>query len=717
MKRKIKIQSRLYHNITTAVLFLVTIALVVFLFPKEGKFRHEFQKNKPWRYEDLLADYDFAILKTEEELSTEEDSILRDFSPYFRYDKNIYEEQIRRFSDNFEEKWGDHLKKYYRIKHEETGHNADTSSESLLENQKKYYYDYAINVLNTIYKKGILELTDAIAKVSEGKVSFIIVREKLAEEYDISEIYIPETADKYVEEAVDELKKKNTYEESIGLDFIEQLDIKDYVQPNIFYDPETSENIRQSMIEKVSLYRGMVQKDERIIAEGELVNTEKYNILESYKAEYEKRLGLSADFYLILIGQVIIVFISVLILFLFLFNFRKEILQNILETTFILLMILLFVFATNLVVRYAPVSSLYVIPFAILPVIIRTFYDARLALFVYLVALILSGFLVPNSFEFNFLHLIAGIVAIFSLASIQRRRQLFISAFLVLIAYSVAYFGIAVMQEGKLENIVWKNFGLFAANGLLLLSCYPLIYIFEKLFGFLSDVTLMEISDTNHPLLRQLAEKAPGTFQHSLQVANLAEEVIHKIGGRPLLVRTGALYHDIGKKDIPQFFIENQVPELNPHDQLEFDKSAELIISHVTKGVEFTKKHNLPDQVIDFIRTHHGTTKVQYFLKSYRNKFPDREIDEKIFTYSGPSPFSKEMAVVMMADSVEAASRSLKTITEEAIIDLIENIINYQIEEGQFENVDITFREITTAKQIFKEKLKNIYHARIEYPE
>jgi cyclic-di-AMP phosphodiesterase PgpH len=330
--------------------------------------------------------------------------------------------------------------------------------------------------------------------------------------------------------------------------------------------------------------------------------------------------------------------------------------------------------------------------------------------------MLIIGIIAPNGFEFVFLQIITGMIAIFSLASVRRRNQLFFSAFLIFCTYSLVYFCMSIIYNGGLVNIEWSHYIWFLANCLLLLMSYPLIYIFERIFGFLSDVTLLELADTNRSLLRSLEEKAPGTFQHSLQVANLCEETIYKIGGDPLLVRAGALYHDIGKMDIPYFFIENQVLGFNPHDEIDFEKSAEIIISHVEHGVKIAKKHGIPEPIIDFIRTHHGNSKVQYFYKSFIKKYPESEVEIDKFTYPGPCPFSKETSVLMMADSVEAASRSLKVIDEKTISDLVEEIINYQINENQHADANLTFKDVSTIKKILKKKLKNIYHERIQYP-
>ena len=374
------------------------------------------------------------------------------------------------------------------------------------------------------------------------------------------------------------------------------------------------------------------------------------------------------------------------------------------------------VFITSLVIKFN-VGYLYLVPICLVPIVIRAFFDTRLALYVHIITIIIIGFLVPNSFEFVFLQLIAGIIVIISVVHLQKRSQFFVTAFMVFLSYITVYVGLTLIQEGSLMGVELKYLALFAGSAVLTLFSYPLIFIFEKIFGMITDVTLMELSNSNTKLLRELSMKAPGTFQHSLQVANLAEEALYEIGGNTLLARTGALYHDIGKMDMPEYFIENQSTGVNPHDELPFDESAKIIISHVKKGIKKAKKHNLPEQIIDFIKTHHGTRKVMYFYNMLLKEKPNEQIDEAIYTYPGPIPFSKETAVLMMADSVEAASRSIKQPNEQNLSELVDNIINKQVENEQFVNSNITLREITKIKNILKKKLMNMYHVRIEYPE
>lgn len=403
-------------------------------------------------------------------------------------------------------------------------------------------------------------------------------------------------------------------------------------------------------------------------------------------------------------------------LFFFLFFFRLEVFAESKQLVLLLMLILFMVFVTSLVVKFSP-AYVYLVPVCMIPIVIGVFMDSRLALFAHLITIIITGFLVPNSYEYVFLQLFAGIVTILSTVRLERRSQFFFASLMIFLTYSVIYTGMTLIKEGSLNDINYTYYAYFGGSAVLTLFSQPFIYIFEKLFGLITNVTLLELSNTNNKLLRELALKAPGTFQHSMQMANLAEEAIHEIGGNPLLVRTGAMYHDIGKINDPVYFIENQTTGVNPHDELTYDESAGIILDHVLSGVERAKKYNLPEQIIDFIRTHHGTRKTEYFYALAKKENPSEEVDERDFTYPGPEPFSKETAVLMMADTVEAASRSLKIPDEESIDKLVEGVIDKQIESKQFDNADITLRDIKRIKSIFKKKLMNIYHLRIEYPE
>ncbi len=692
-------------NYKTISLFVFSTLVIILLFPREGRFRFEFQKGKPWLHDQYFAPFDFPIYKSEEEVSAERDSILKEFKPYFVFNREIVTQQLDRFQNVFEQQWASYL--------EETD-SADEVRNNGTEQMRVDYAGFANDLLNFVYTKGIIGSEDVLERVNNQDLTIVIVEDQFAEERDYEEVFTQKQAYEYV------LSRISQYADSLyrqeDIEFFRSLNLNEFIVPNLYYDEAASTQAKNELIEQISLTRGMVQTGERIISRGELVNGEKFRILESLKMEYEKNLGFTGQFNFIFLGKILLVIISMILLYMFLYNFRNQILQSLPEVTFILLLVLIMAAVSSVTLHY-DLLSLYLLPFAIVPIMIRTFFDARLALFIHIIILLIVGFWAPNSFEFIFLNLVAGIVAIFSLTNSYRRGILFLTAVLIIVSYSAVYFAFSMTQEGNLASVDYKIFPWFAGNGLLILSAYPLIFIFEKTFNFISDSTLIELSDTNQPLLRELSEKAPGTFQHSLQVANLAEEAIFQIGGNPLLIRTGALYHDIGKMKNPLYYVENQSMDYNPHDKLEFEESARIIIDHVSRGVEIAKKHRLPDPVVDFIKTHHGTSVVQYFYRSFLKKFPEDSADLDKFTYPGPRPFSREMAVLMMADSIEASSRSLKAKNEESLNNLVEQIIQQQISGKQYDNSDITFRDISRIKEIFLQKLLNIYHVRIEYPE
>jgi len=698
-----------YKSIFNGLLFLVALLIIVNLLPREGKFKYEFQKGKPWMHETLIAPYDFPIYKSQQQIKEERDSVLKDFKPYFRHDTTVLKRQIRKFTGDY----NNQLQQVFNDKYDDQ-QLKQVFSDSRFERTTREFYQRIIRHFRNIYNKGVIEAAEINGTLNQDS-RIVVLQNNVADEYEFREIYDQKEAYKNL------INQMEAYLDSLDLssdkqrNFFSSLNFYDYIKPNLFYDTETSQKVKQNMLDNISITKGMVQAGERIVSKGEVVDAKTYQIVESLRREYEKNLGGDYQYNLIFLGQLIFVFGAIFVLYLFLFHFRFEILQNSLKTVFILFLVVMMVAIASITIRLRP-DTLYIIPFAILPIIIRSFYDARLALFIHIVTIMIVGFFVPNGFEFVFMNFIAGIVAIFSLTSLNRRGKLFLSSALVVLSYAFIYIGLAITQEGSMEGINWMNVAYFGINGALVLASYPLIYIFEKSFGFLSDVTLMELSDTNQPLLRRLSEQAPGTFQHSLQVASLAETAAYQIGGNSLLVRTGALYHDIGKMENPIYFIENQDTDFNPHTQMEFLESARLIINHVKKGVEIASKYKLPGPIVDFIRTHHGTSKVHYFYKKYLQNYNEEEVDESQFSYPGPKPFSKEMAVLMMADSVEAASRSYSSLDEKTINNLVDSIIDSQLNSGQFENVDITFRDITIIRGIFKKKLQNFYHARIKYP-
>ena len=684
----------LYH----VILFAASIFIVVAVSPREGKFRFEFQKGKPWLGSSLIAPWDFAVLKPDNLVTRERDSIEKNLSPYFRLDTGIEKVQIAKFDEYL-----NNLSK----KFESESRQLDPMGYLSVRRELN-------SVLTSIYQTGVLETAETF---SSGNLpsEITVVRGKTGEQKQINTLYTQKTAYQFAEVKKAELEKRYTSGSEKPLsDFTSGVALYDFIEPNLFYDAATSSAVRRRMIDDISINKGLVQEGELIISRGEIINDSKFIILESLRSEYEKRLGKN-DRWLIILGRIILVTACYLALYLFLYHFRFDVLSSTHKTFFIILILLLFIIITRLVI-YLPGNVVFIIPFAIIPIVVRTFYDSRLALFVYLVAIMLAGFIVPNSFEFVFISYIVGVIVIFSLTNVYRRAKLFFAVLMVFLAYSVIYLGIGLMQEGSLSNLNWKNYIWFAGNGVFLLLSYPLIFVFEKTFRFLSDATLFELSDTNQPLLRKLAEEAPGSFQHSLQVANLAEEAAREIGANNLLTRTGALYHDIGKTINAEYFIENQHEGFSPHDNLDPLKSSEIIIGHVRSGIELARKLNLPSPIIDFIQTHHGTTVAYFFYKKFLDRNPKSTEMEKLFAYSGPKPFSKETAIVMMADAVEASSRSLANYSEESISELVERIVYIQEQDGQFAETPLTFKDISDIKAVFIKRLSNIYHARIAYP-
>jgi putative nucleotidyltransferase with HDIG domain len=668
------------------LLYVISIGIVCFLFPREGKFPYEYQKGNIWGHENLYAPYDIPILKSQKELETEKDSLLKTFVIYYNDRPEVVEQQKRRFNQTFDEQW---------------------KNSGLYDNERDRLLQSILALLDWVYRRGIQHADEGAGDLSQSD-QIVIIHNNIASEGDRDDILTPKAAYELVMTALE-----NTGSDREML-FLKSLNLNNFIQPNLTFNADITQKAKNEQIGKLSETKGMIPANRQIIAHGELVNDEKFILLTSYRHEFENN-GASENFWQIQLGQVIVVILCFMLIYIFLMYSRPEVFRNTMRTAFLLLIMVLFVSLSCIVVRN-DYFSLYVLPYVLIPVIISTFFDARVASFVYLVTLLQIGFIAPNGFEFVFLNYLAGIVGIVNFKSLYRRGSLFRSISIVILAYCAAYSGIVLMQGIVFREVIWMNYIRFVISGFIAFVAYPSIFIFEKIFGFISDITLMELSDTNQPLLRKLSEVAPGTFQHSLQVANLSEEVIQKIGGKPLLIRTGALYHDIGKINRPGYFIENLTGNRNPHEDLSPENSAQIIIEHVSGGVEIANKNRIPQHIINFIRTHHGNTIVRYFYHQQQQLNSNKKVDRSKFMYPGPIPFSKEMVVLMMCDSIEAASRSLKEMNQRNISDLVDNIINYQILEDQYNDANITYREINTAKHIIKNRLMNIYHVRIEYP-
>jgi hypothetical protein len=692
------------------LIFISAFLLIFLTFQKERKFRFEFQKGTPWEHDDLFAPFDFPVYKLDNEIQKEIDSIYNNKKISFIYDKQIEEEQLKKLNNAFEQEWKKTLKlDSIQRKTDRNYRRKPKPNKYIFEK----YYKKLIGYLDFVYQKGIFDPSKILKYTNKSNYKLVFQKNKFVNTYTRDQVFSLKSAFEYVNNKLNDEISKSPEKDKLSK-FFDDLEINQFISQNLFFNKQKTEEYTNLALENISKTRGFIQAGELIISKGEIITLDKYRILLSLKNYYEYAQG-SYSLLLIRLGNAIVVLLLLLMLTLYLHNNKKDIFDNSSSFLFIFLLLVIFVDFSNLVMRLN-LFSIYIFPIALLPLIIKTFFDERLALYVLLTSIILIGFNAANGFEFIVIQFIGGFFAIFGISHLNRRGQLYISAISAFVSMSIIYFAIAIIQEASLKNIDWINFLYFAIYGLLLLSAYPLIYLFEKIFGMVSDLTLLELSNTNHALLQKLAHKAPGTFQHSLQVANMAEAAANKIGANSLLVRVGALYHDIGKTKAPAFFIENQVTGYNPHDQIDFDQSAQIIIGHVTNGIALATKHNLPQQITDFIRTHHGTTQVQYFYKNYIKKYPEKKDEIDKFTYPGPKPFSKETVILMMADSLEAASRSLKEINKEKIQELVDRIIEYQMNARQYDEANITFKEINTLKQLFKDLLINIYHARIEYP-
>jgi putative nucleotidyltransferase with HDIG domain len=676
---------RKYSSNLKFVMMALCVLFVTLSLPKQARFRFEYEKGKTWMQKDLYSPNSFSIQKTNEEIKKDRDEILKSVFPIYQNDIQVVDNAIDAFSSEFQTKW---------------------KSSGISENRKEIYFDAGNSILKNMYARGLMNPVKKYQR-NGPNYNFNLVFNNVSTQLNTTDAF-------FISDSIQLIKQKiKTYGTIDNREWLIKI-IANHLKVNYVFDEVLTDKLEENALNSLSITRGMVQKGELIVAKGTMVNSVIYQKLESLRTAYEEDAKVVGNRNLILFGQFLLVGLIIALLMVFLFLFRKDIYADNRQLALILLVITGMLVALSWAIRIN-IPSVYYIPFCIVPIIIRILFDTRLALNIHLLVVLIAGFFVPNSFEFAFLQISAGMVAIYSIKNFIKREQFLISALLILLNYFIAFLGISLIRDGSLTDIEWQNFVPFIFSVLFSLLAYPLIYAFEKMFGITSDVTLMELTNTNSKLLRDLALKAPGTFHHSLQVANLAEAAIFKIGGNSLLVRAGALYHDIGKTVNTQYFIENQNRGSNPHDTISYEQSAQIIIQHVHKGVEIAKKNNIPEMIIDFIRTHHGNTRVDYFYQSFLKNFPEKFVDENIFRYPGPIPFSKETAVLMLADSVEAASRSLKDPDAISISDLVERIIDYKLDQDQLTNSNITLKDIETIKLIFKTMLMGIYHVRIDY--
>ncbi len=682
--------NKIYKNnafIYKIVLFLIATSAIVYLFPKEGKFKYDFTQGKLWLYDNLYAPFDFAIQKSTEEIDSEKKEIEKNAKKHFVYN----------------EKLPDQVKQEFNAKI-----NALVTTGGITSKEVTNVKNIGIRVIDNIYKVGFVD-EDSRLKIDDENVIISLRKGNFNNDVSFSKLLQSNEILPLIISAFVDLRKATTK------DFATNT-LAEVITPNVSFDADFTQKELEQALTGISYTKGKISKDELIIVKGDIVEGRKYNVLKSFEQASKSQTWTKSNYSWIVLGYSILVSFTLLMFLLFLYVYRLEVFNDNKKVSFIFFNMFFFILVQTLVEKYN-IAYIYVVPLSVLPIILKAFFDARLAFSAHVLTVLLLGFIVHDSFEFIYLHIIAGIVTVLTVSRIYKRGSLFAGIGLITLTYMITYFAFSIIKEGNASDLKLHYFLLFAANGLLSFLSVFFIYIYEKLFGFVSDITLLELSNTNSPLLRELNEKAPGTFQHSMQVANLAEAAANEIDANSMLVRTGALYHDIGKMENPMYFTENQSTGVNPHDDLSPSDSARIILNHIFKGIEIAKKNNIPDRIIDFIRTHHGTSLVYYFYKKEQDENPEIAIDRKKFRYQGPIPFSKETAILMICDAAEAASKSLKNPTAQSIDDLIERMVDKQKNENQFINSNITFREIEKIKKIIKNKLMNIYHLRIEYPD
>ena len=661
-----------------AALVIGTVAIVVWSMPHDNHNSYLVEQGKPWKYADLTAPFDFPVYKSDEAIKHERDSILKQYEPYYNIDASIEARMVRKFVSDY----------------------PDGIAEL-----PQDYIEIISNRLHSLYQQGIMESKE-YEELKKDTFSMIrIVNNKQASSVSILEIYSAKSA--YEQLFQDE--KLNAHRH-----LLQKCDLNNYIQPNLIFDRTRSETSRNELIASIPLASGLVQKGEKIVDRGEIINQQTYHIIQSYLKENDRLNKNEVQNRISLLGQILYVTILMICFTLYLTLYRKDYFDKPRSLTMLYALIVIFALLTALFVRNTFIH-VYILPYAMVPIFIRMFMDSRTAFMTHVIMVLICSIMLQHPFEFVVVEIVAGLVAINSLRELSYRAQIFRSALIITLAAMAVNLAFDWTQTTGLTVIDYSSYNYLIVNGILLLFAYPLLYLIEKAFGFTSDITLIELSNTNSTLLRRMSEVAPGTFNHSIQVANLAGEIANKIDADSQLVRTGALYHDIGKLANPIYFTENQ-SGIDPHEMLTDIESAQYIISHVTEGLKMADKYDLPKVIRDFIATHHGQGKAKFFYIRYKNEHPDQPVDDLLFTYPGPNPFTREQACLMMADSVEAASRSLSDYTEQSIRELVERIVDSQVADGYFRECPITFRDIQYAKTVLIEKLKTIYHTRVSYP-
>lgn len=657
-------------------LVLISVVIIVLFIPRNSGPQFRYDVGKPWMYGSLIAKFDFPIYKTDEAIKQERDSLLRNFEPYFNFKENMESAQMTRFFEDF------------------TGGLPAT------------YTNIVADKLHQLYKSGIMGATEFSSIAQDTTKMIRVIDGKTAYSVRISRVLSTMTAYEqiYLDERLAPYRAQ-----------LQRCNLNEYIEPNLIYDKERSEAEKNDLLGQIPLASGMVLAGQKIVDRGEIVDDYTFRVLSSFEKETQRRSASTTAVPSTIAGQVIFVSLFIILFTMYLGMFRRDYFSKPRSIAMLYAMITVFPILVSLMIEHN-VFSVYILPFAMAPIFIRVFMDSRTAFLTHIVMVMLCAAAVKYQYEFIIVQLVAGLVAIYSLRELSQRGQLFKTALFVTLASCAIYFALQLMTDNTFTTVDNSMYMYFVINGIMLLFVYPLMLIIEKTFGFISNVTLIELSNTSKDLLRRLSEVAPGTFQHSIMVSNLASAIAEKIGAKAQLVRTGALYHDIGKMQNPAFFTENQ-NGVNPLDNMSRIDAAHIVINHVTDGLKLAEKHNLPGVIKDFISTHHGAGMTKYFYVSYRNEHPDEPIDDSLFTYPGPNPFTREQAILMMADSVEAAARSLPEYTEFSISNIVNKIVDGQLKEGYFEYCPITFHDIAMAKQVLIERLKSIYHTRVSYPE
>ena len=662
-----------------AILVIGTVAIIVWLMPRSTQFSFNAEKGRPWVYSDLSAPFDFPIYKSDEVINRERDSLMKLYEPYYLINKDISGKQIRQFYKDY------------------------SNGIPGLEND---YLSIIANRLRDLYATGIMNSSEYTELHQDTARLIRIIDGKTANSVPITEVNSVISA--YEKIFLDETLAQHR-------EILKKCNLNDYLTPNLTYDKDRSEASLNELHNSIPLATGLVQRGQKIIDRGDIVDAKTYNILMSFKKETERKHENDPQFSLTILGQILYVAIFITCFTIFLTLFRKDYFEKVRSAAMLYALIIIFSATACIMVSHS-ILHIYMLPFAMVPIFVRVFMESRTAFMAHMTTIFSCACILQHPLEFITVETIAGMIAIFSLRELSSRSQLFWTAVLITVGMALTNISLDWMRNNDFTRLNYSEYNYIIINGLLLFCSYPLLYLLEKAFGFTSNITLIELSDMNKELLRKMSEVAPGTFQHSIQVGNLAAEIARKIGAKSQLVRTGALYHDIGKITNPIYFTENQ-SGVNPHEKMGYIDSAQMIISHVTEGVKMAEKYDLPKVIREFITTHHGQGKAKFFYVQYKNAHPNDEVDELLFTYPGPNPFTKEQAILMMADTVEAASRSLPDYTEKTIRDLVNRLIDAQVAEGYFKECPITFRDIAYAKTVLIEKLKTIYHTRLSYPE